>query len=91
MVFIPPFKGKGILLNHIRKAPIEEVKGDGFLTKSDVVGGITNNHPKSGPAVPVKQETPVSVAKGGSILEKVSIPQSLGKKKVNRNNIKFEM
>ena len=91
MVFIAPYKGKGILLNHIRKAPIDESKGDGFLTLSNVVGGITNNHPKSTPTVSIKQQTPVSVAKGGSLLEKVSIPQSLGKKKVNRNNIKFEM
>ena len=82
-MFIPPYKGKGILLNHIRRQPI--VNGDGFLTQSNVVGGITNNHPKSTPA---KKETPVMV-RGSSLLEKVSIPQSLGKKK--RNNIKFEM
>ena len=93
MKFIPPYKGKGILLNHIRKQPIQEndMNGDGFLTKSNVVGGITSNHPKAFPAVSIKQETPVTVSKGGSLLEKVSIPQSLGKKKVNRNNIKFEM
>ena len=89
MVFIPPCKGKGILLNHIRKQAID-MNGDGFLTKSNVVGGITSNHPKTSPAVS-KQEMPVTIAKGSSLLEKVSIPQSLGKKKTNRNNIKFEM
>ena len=88
MVFIPPYKGKGILLNHIRRQPIHEkdMNGDGFLTQSNVVGGITNNRPKTTPA---KKEMPVTIAKGSSLLEKVSIPQSLGKKK--RNNIKFEM
>ena len=86
-MFVPPYKGKGILLNHIRKQPItEKMNGDGFLTKSNVVGGITSNQPKSTPA---KKETPVTIAKGSSLLEKVSIPQSLGKRK--RNNIKFEM
>ena len=93
MVFVPPYKGKGILLNRVRKAPIQkdDVNGDGFLTTSNVVGGITNNHPKATPAVSIKQETPVTISKGGSLLQKVSIPQTLGKKKMNRNNIKFEM
>ena len=84
--------GKGIplLLNKIEKEPIiEESRGSGFVTTSNVVGGILSNHPKKTAPPPSDQAvTPIQTG-SGSLLDKVSVPTFRKSKKENRNNIKL--
>ena len=84
--------GKGIplLLNKIVREPIiEESRGAGFVTTSNVVGGILNNHPKKSAPPPSNQAvTPIQTG-SGSLLDKVSVPTFRKNKKENRNNIKL--
>lgn len=75
------FSGKGVplLLNSVLRNPVVEndgiTNGSGILTKSNVVGGILANRPKENPAPPPKQAlTPLPI--GGSLLERISIPQN---------------
>ena len=84
--------GKGIplLLNKIEREPIvEESRGSGFVTTSNVVGGILSNHPKkTAPPPPDQAVTPIQTG-SGSLLDKVSVPTFKKSKKENRNNIKL--
>ena len=81
--------GKGLLLDSIVRDPIVEERGSGFLTTSNVVGGILSNHPKkSAPPPPAQAVTPIQTG-SGSLLDKVSVPTFKKSKKENRNNIKL--
>jgi len=85
-------KGVPLLLNSVLRNPIIEndgtTNGSGIVTKSNVIGGILANRPKANPPPPSKQAlTPLPT--GGSLLERVSIPQNKKIKKENRNNIKL--
>jgi len=83
--------GKGIplLLDSIVRDPIVEERGSGFLTVSNVVGGILSNHPKkTAPPPPAQAVTPIQTG-SGSLLDKVSVPTFKKSKKENRNNIKL--
>jgi hypothetical protein len=82
-------KGVPLLLNKIVREPIIEEKGSGFVTTSNVVGGILSNHPKkSAPPPPDQAVTPIQTG-SGSLLDKVSVPTFKKSKKENRNNIKL--
>jgi len=82
-------KGVPLLLNSIVREPIIEERGSGFVTTSNVIGGILSNHPKKSAPPPSDQAvTPIQTG-SGSLLDKVSVPTFRKSKKENRNNIKL--
>jgi len=82
-------KGVPLLLNSIVREPIIEEKGSGFVTTSNVIGGILSNHPKKSAPPPSDQAvTPIQTG-SGSLLDKVSVPTFRKSKKESRNNIKL--
>ena len=82
-------KGIPLLLNSIAREPLIEEKGSGFVTTSNVVGGILSNHPRKTAPPPSDQAvTPIQTG-SGSLLDKVSVPTFRKSKKENRNNIKL--
>jgi hypothetical protein len=78
-----------LLLDSIVRDPIVEERGSGFLTTSNVVGGILSNRPKkTAPPPPAQAVTPIQTG-SGSLLDKVSVPTFKKSRKENRNNIKL--
>ena len=81
-------KGISLLLDKTDRDPT--VDGSGFVTTSNVVGGILSNHPKKkAPAPPAQEVTPIGKGSSSSLLDKVAVPTFRKSKKENRNNIKL--
>ena len=82
-------KGISFLLDKTGKDPT--VDGSGFVTTSNVVGGILSNHypKKKAPAPPAQIVTPIGTGSSSSLLDKVAVPTFRKSKKENRNNIKL--